>query len=62
MKDKNFCCDCGKKVSIADTFVFEGQRYCMNCLYSLIMSMYDSGIINIDMSSSEDKGMIITGC
>lgn len=44
---------------IADTFVFYNKRYCMNCLYDLIMDLADTGVITLDTSAMETKGIVI---
>ena len=55
-------CDSGRcsgYTDIADTFVFCGRRYCMGCLYELIMDLADAGVITLDTSAMESKGIAI---
>ena len=61
MRDKMTKCSCCNKSSLmADTFLFEEKAYCMNCLFSLIMDMIDSGNINADMNDCEENGIILS--
>lgn len=55
-------CDSGRcsgYTDIANTFVFCGRRYCMGCLYELIMDLADAGVITLDTSAMESKGIAI---
>lgn len=60
-KNKKCRCDqCGKKRPLADTFVYEGKNYCMDCLYSLIMAMAESGNVDLDFDNCEDRGIQVS--
>lgn len=55
-------CDSGRcrgYTDIANTFVFCGRRYCTDCLYELIMDLADAGVITLDTSAMESKGIAI---
>lgn len=54
------CNQCGKKRPMEDTFIYEGKTYCMDCLYSLIMAMAESGNLNLDFADSEEKGIRVS--
>ena len=54
------CDQCNKKSPLADTFIYEGKSYCMNCLYSLIMAMAESGNLNLNFEDSEEKGIRVS--
>ena len=61
MKDKTIKCSCCHKNSLMpDTFFFEEKAYCMNCLFSLIMDMIDSGNINANMNNCEENGIMLS--
>lgn len=61
MKDKKVSCDqCGKRRLLADTFIYEGQTYCMDCLYSLVMALAESGNLNLDFGDCEEKGIKVS--
>ena len=54
-------CDCCKNDSEkADTFIFNDKAYCMNCLYSLIMDMAETGNIYLEMMDCEENGIIVS--
>ncbi len=53
------CPSCNYPSRIEDTFVFYGKRYCMNCLYKLIQDLEDTGVITLDRSLIDTKGIIV---
>lgn len=53
------CDACKKETPMADTFIFEGKAYCMNCLYSLIMAMADRGNVDLTFDNAEEHGIIV---
>ena len=60
MKDKmKECSQCGKRTPMADTFILDKKAYCMDCLYPLIMAIYESGHMIIDMEDCEEEGLRI---
>lgn len=54
---KRNCDICNKKSLLADTFIYEGKAYCMDCLYSLIMAIAESGNLSLDFEDCEEKGI-----
>ena len=60
MKDGRCQCPkCKLPSRIEDTFTFYGKKYCMNCLWNLLQDLEDTGVITLDRSSINTKGMII---
>ena len=57
MDKKKKCSQCGKRTPMADTFVFEDKAYCMECLYPLVMAIYERGVITVHMEDCEEKGL-----
>lgn len=57
--DRYMCPSCNYPGRIEDTFVFYGNRYCMNCLYKLIWNLEDAGVITLDRSSINTNGIIV---
>lgn len=55
MKKKCDCCN--KKRDMADVFIFREKTYCMDCLYSLIMDMAESGNLYLELDDTEEKGI-----
>ncbi len=60
LKKKKVCDQCGKKRIMADMFICMGKTYCMDCLYSLLLDMAESGNVNIDFEDAEEKGMRVS--
>lgn len=54
------CDQCGKRNALADTFIYEGEAYCMACLYSLVMAMAESGNLNLDFEDCEEHGVQVS--
>ena len=53
------CPNCKRTSRIEDTFVFYNKKYCMNCLYDLLMDLADTGVITLDNSAVDTKGIVI---
>ena len=53
------CPNCKLPSRIEDTFVFYNKKYCMNCLYDLIQDLADTGVITLDHSAVDTKGIVI---
>ena len=51
--------NCKGYKDVADTFVFYNKRYCMNCLYELVMDLADTGVITLDTTNIETNGIVI---
>lgn len=45
------------KRDMADVFIFREKTYCMDCLYSLIMDMAESGNLHLELDDTEGKGI-----
>lgn len=57
-----FVCDeCNSKTEAADTFIYKEKKYCMGCLFSLLMELCEDGVINIDFSEDEENGLVVNG-
>lgn len=54
------CDQCGKKRPQADTFIYDGKAYCMDCLYSLILAMAESGNLNLQFDDCEENGILVS--
>lgn len=53
-------CDmCKKESALADTFIFKGKAYCMNCLYDLIMEMAEDGNVTLTFDNCEENGILV---
>lgn len=53
------CKNCKLPSRIEDTFTFYGKGYCMNCLHDLIKDLADTGVITLDCSAVDTKGIVI---
>lgn len=53
------CPNCKLTSRREDTFVFYNKRYCMNCIFDLLKDLADTGIITLDYSSADKKGIIV---
>lgn len=53
------CQHCKRPSRIEDTFTFYGKGYCMNCLYDLIKNLADTGVITLDRSAINTKGIVV---
>lgn len=52
-------CDmCKKESPLADTFVYKGKAYCMNCLYDLLMEMAEDGNVKLTFDNCEENGIL----
>lgn len=54
---KKMCDQCKNKTPLADTFIYKGQSYCMECLYSLLMELAEDGKFDISFLDYEDEGI-----
>lgn len=59
MKRIETCNCCKQESDIDDMFVFNEKFFCMNCLYNLLMVLWEEDVISIDMTDSETCGMEI---
>ena len=59
IEDRCQCPNCKLPSRIEDTFIFYGKGYCMNCLWSLIQDLEDTGVITLDRSAIDSKGIVI---
>lgn len=58
--EKTVKCDaCNKRSVLADTFIFKGKAYCMDCLYSLLMEMANDGHVTINFDNCEQNGILV---
>lgn len=53
------CHICKQPSRVKDTFTYYGKTYCMNCLFDLIIDFADKGVITLDRSAIEIKGIVI---
>lgn len=55
------CDQCGRSALAEDTYVFEGETYCCDCVVVLLYDLCDYGLIYLEFSGSADKCIRVHG-
>ena len=58
-RNKMKCDQCGKIHLAEDTYIFDGQTYCLECGIPLLYALSDYGMLRLKFENCENDGVMV---